>query len=546
MPVVKLDWDELEELTGGKRAEIEDRLPMMGADVERTRPDGIDVEFFPDRPDLFSIEGVARALRNFLCHGDEFPEYQVAPASLELEVEPSVSHVRPFAVAAVVRNVELGESGVTSMMALQENLHNGPGRGRKRVAIGLHDLSAVEGDLVYGTADPSEVSLVPLERDDEMTLRQVAKDHPKGEYADIVKEHDEWPIIRDDAGIISFPPVINAERTRVTSDTTDLLVECTGTDEEALDDVLAIVVSALVERGGTVEAVRLTGTAAGKTPDMEPETWTLDPKYVRKLLGLHISDSSVSNSLDRMCISASKVNGTFIVKVPPYRADIMHPRDLVEDVAIGFGYDEVEPEFPDTPGIGRVHPVEQLGAELREVMTGLGFLEVMTLTLGNEQRDYRDLRRKVARNRATLENPISQDHTMVRTDLLASLLDILTHNRHRDLPQHVFEYGEVVRDADSKYRLAALSIHDDADFTEARSLLDAVLRECALEPSSFEVQESEDPAFFDGRRADVYRADEKVGVFGEIHPEVLETFGLLHPVVALEMDAEKLTRRPRT
>lgn len=544
MPVVELDWDELTEMSGASRERIEEKLPMMGADVERVLPDAIDVEFFPDRPDLFSIEGVARALRAFLCGESGCPEYAVSPATREMDVDASVSDVRPHGVAAVVRNVELGESGVKSMMALQENLHHGPGRERKRVAIGLHDLDHVEGDLVYEAVDPGEERFVPLEREGEMTMREVAEDHPKGGYADIVKGHDEWPVIRDGSGIVSFPPVINSRRTEVTGDTTDVLVECTGTDEDALDDALAVVVSALVERGGDVEAVRLAGAASGETPDMEPETWTLDPTYVRDLLGLDISDSSVAKGLGRMCISASKVDGTFIVRVPPYRSDIMHPRDLVEDVVIGFGYDEVEPEFPETPGIGRVHEVERLGRDLRDVMTGLGFLEAMTLTLGNEDRDYRDIGRTPKQSRAVLENPISEDHTLVRTDLLPSLLEILRHNRHRDLPQRVFEYGEVVRDAESRHRLAALSAHEDADFTEARSLLDAVLNECSV--TEYEVRESDDRAFFEGRRGDVYRDGERVGVFGELHPETLDSFGLLHPVAALELDAEKLTKRLRT
>jgi len=540
MPVVELDWDELTEMTGAGRGTIEDRVPMMGADVERVNDETIDVEFFPDRPDLFSIEGVALALRGFLGEETGCPGYDVADAEVEIEVGISVRDVRPYVVSAVVRGADMGERGVQSLMRLQENLHRGPGRDRAKVSIGLHDLSAVSGDLVYEAVDPSETSFLPLDSGSEMTMEGVAEDHPKGGYASIVKDSEAWPVIRDGESVISFPPVINAARTELTPGSRDVLVEITGTDWEVLEDALAVLCAAFVERGGDLEAVRLMGELEGETPVMEPETWTLDPGYVRDLLGIDLSDHAVEEVLGRMRMDASLLDDELVVEVPRYRSDVLHRADLAEDVAIGFGYDEVEPEFPETPGIGEVHPVERRGRELREALTGFGVLEVMTLTLGNEDRDYRDLRRSVSVRRTVLENPISEEHTMVRTSLLPSLLEILSHNRHRDLPQRVFEYGEVVLDAESRYGLCAVSVGEEADFTESRSLADAVMREMGLD---YEVEESSDGALMEGRRADVILNGERVGVFGEVHPEVLESFGLLHPVAALELSPAALEAR---
>lgn len=540
MPVVELDWDELTGMTGADRDTIEERVPMMGADVERVNDDTIDVEFFPDRPDLFSIEGVALALRGFLGEETGCPAYDVAEPGTVMEVDGSVRGVRPCVVAAVVRDADLGERGVQSIMRLQENLHRGPGRDRAKVSIGLHDLSGVRGDLRYEAVDPSGTAFLSLDSSREMTMEEVAEEHSKGGYASIVEGSNEWPVIRDGDGVISFPPVINAARTELAPGTRDVLIEITGTDQGALEDALAVLCAAFVERGGDLEAVRLTGELEGETPVLEPETWTLDPSYVRDLLGIDLSDHAIEEALGRMRMSASTVDGELIVEVPRYRSDVLHRADLAEDVAIGFGYDEVEPEFPETPGIGGVHPVEERGQKLREVMTGLGFLEVMTLTLGNEDRDYRDLNRGVSGRRTTLENPISEDHTMVRTTLLPSLLEILSHNRHRDLPQRVFEYGEVVLDAESRYGLCALSIGDEADFTEVRALADAVMREVG---TGYEVEESGDGALMAGRRADLVVDGERVGVFGEVHPEVLESFGLIHPVAALEVSAETAGQR---
>lgn len=538
MPVVELDWTELEGMVGRDRSTIEERIPMLGADVERIDDESIEVEFFPDRPDLFSIEGVARALRGSLGVETGCPSYDVGDPVKELEVDGSVEGVRPWISGAVVRGMDLGK--VASLMGLQERLHMGPGRGRKKVSIGIHELSAVEGDLVYSAADPTRKSFVPLDSPGEMDLEEIAGSHPKGGYASIVAESPRWPVIEDEVGVISFPPVINSLRTEIDASTRDLLLEITGTEREDVDDAMAVVCSALSDRGGALEAVELTGSVERVTPEMEPETWRMDPAYVRDLLGLDISDGAITESLGEMRMTCEAEGRELVVDVPRYRSDVMHRADVAEDVAIGFGYEEVEPEFPDTPGIGGVHGAEVLAEDLRDLMTGLGFLEVMTLTLGNRVRDYLSLRRTVSDERAVLDNPISEEHTQVRTDLLPSLLEILEHNRHRDLPQRVFEYAEVVRNGESRYRLGALSLHEEADFTEARAVVEALSREVA---SGLEVAESGDPAFLEGRRGSVIRDGEEVGVFGELHPEVLENFGLLHPAAGLELNAPRFTKR---
>ncbi|HUV02030.1 MAG TPA: phenylalanine--tRNA ligase subunit beta [Desulfobacteria bacterium] len=546
MPVIRLYYDDLEALTGVSIARIKERMPLLCADVERVELDYMDVEFFPNRPDLFSVEGVARTLRQFLDLEPGLASYPVTNSGIELTVDESVLNVRPYVVSGVVRNLQFDSRGIESLMLLQEQLHRGLGRNRKNVSVGVHDLSKVKPPFKYLAVDPS-FSFVPLDYDEEMTMAEILERHPKGiGYRYILEDKDKYPLILDSDGkVLSFPPIINGELTRVTESTTELFLDVTGLNEH-VSIALNIIATSLAERGGEIQTVvvRYPGGSGGVvnehekvTPNLEPTTMGVSVHESNVLIGLELDAEECATCCARMGLGATvKSAETIEVKIPAYRYDILHPWDIIEDIAIGYGYDQLTPELPDTVVIGEVHPIEKKEAAIRNIMTGLGYFEVFTFTLTSERKQFEwMLRMDREPEKVRVASPISTEHTMLRCSILPNLLEILAINKHRDLPQRIFEVGPVVQNFKENYMLAAVSTHATANFAEVKSIADAVLKEMGL--ADVDVVDSKDGAFFEyGRRADIMNDGEYIGVFGELHPEVITNFGLDHPVVGFELD----------
>lgn len=530
MPVITVYYDDLEELSGIEKETLIKRIPMMGCDIERIEDDHIDIEFFPNRPDLYSTEGVARALRGFLGIETGLWEYKVAPSGIEITKDREIEKIRPYLACAVVRDMRFNSRSIESLMALQESLHWAVGRNRRKVSIGVHDLAGIKPPFKYIAQDP-DFKFTPLDFQEPLSMKEILEKHPKGiKFAHILDKFDKYPLILDSEGnVLSFPPIINGELTRVTEETTDLFIEVTGLDP-AVSVALNIVVSALAERGGRVETVRIDGTI--ETPNFSPDVMKLKKNEVEKLLGFKFTNEEIITCLEKMRYGAKESGNNIEVAVPAYRSDILHSWDLIEDIGIGYGFDRIKPELPATSTTGSSHPISKLRDALREIMVGLGYFEVMPFTLTSEQVQFDMMRREKAEGITRILYPISEDHTIVRPTILPNLLEILSINRHRELPQRIFEAGEVVIECKTEQRLGAVAIHPQANFTEMQSVMDAVLREQRVE---YKVTESDDPAFLEGRRADIIIEGEKVGVFGEVHPEVISNFGLEHPIIGFEL-----------
>jgi phenylalanyl-tRNA synthetase beta chain len=542
MPVVKLYYEDMERLIGASRERIMGRLAMMGADIgKRVEEDHVDVEFFPDRPDLYSAEGVARAMQGFLGIKTGLVEYPVHAGQVALTVEESVKAVRPVIGCAVVRGLHFSDEAIESLMGLQEDLHWGLGRNRRKVAIGVHDISRVRPPFRYLGADPSW-RFVPLDFTEEMSMREILVRHPKGrEYGHILDGCDRYPLIVDaDDHVLSFPPIINGELTSVTEETEELFIDVTGMDG-MVHKALNIVVTSLAERGGRIESVLVKRGNEGDfvSPDLQPSFWTVSAREANRLIGFDLTGQGLAECLERMRFGAQAgVDGDpdrVRVQVPAYRADIMHAWDIFEDAAKAYGFDRLEARLPSTVTVGQAHPSEARRGEVREVMSGLGYLEVMPFTLTNEKVHFQWMRREKspeARRAVRVMHPISELHTILRTSILSSLLEIFAMNQHHPLPQRIFAAGDVVLERRTHMNLAAASIHSGANFSEIRSVVDVVLRELGL---GAEIVPSADGAFMPGRAGDLMAAGKRIGCFGELHPLVLRSFGLEQPVVALEL-----------
>ena len=532
MAIITLPYRYLERLTGTDRQTVIDRIPMIGADIERIEEDHVDVELFPDRPDLYSPEGVARAMRGFLGIEEGLPAYDVRPSGITFAVDPGLADIRPYLGSAVIRNVNLDEEAIESLMGLQEALHWAVGRGRGKVAIGVHDLDAVTPPFRY-IASPRDRSFVPLDFEQEMTMEEILADHPKGrDYAHLVEKFQRFPLIVDaEDRVLSFPPIINGELTRVTAATKNILLDCTGTDRRAVMTAVNIICTALAEAGATIESVTVEGE---EMPSLAPAERVVSLAECTSLLGLSLTAEEMAGLLRRMRFGAEPDgDGKVRVLVPCYRADILHDWDIFEDVAIAYGFENFDAALPATTTVAQEHPINAVAGAVRSVMTGLGYLEVIPFTLSNERVLYANMQREPSPGTLRVLHPISEEQTVVRTDLLPLIMEMLQANKHRELPQRLFATGDVVVDCVTSQMVAAASIHPAADFSEAYAAADVLCRELSL---SYTVRESADPAFLDGRRGDIVVDGKIVGVFGEVHPAVLNAFELEHPVAAFALD----------
>lgn len=543
MPLVTFKYNDFCQLLGHtiEKNTLIEKLPMIGGDFSHATAEEINIEFFPNRPDLTSVEGIARASRAFFGYKTGLQTYDVIPSDVTLIVDKSVKKIRPFVTTAVVKNVTMTDELIVSLMGLQEKLHVGLGRNRKKVAIGVHNAEPITPPFLYKAVDPDSVSFVPLATDESMTLREILKKHEKGiDYASILDGADKYPLIVDaHNNVLSFPPIINGSLTEVTPYTTEIFIDITGTDRKAIQYALTIVTSALAERGGKI--YQTTVQDEGKlirSPDFTPLIQKLSIASVNRILGTTLKQKEIIHCLKKMGHDAVDIgDGTLQVDVAAWRSDILHEVDLIEDVAIGYGFDQFQTDFPQALTFGRTLPDYSLFESLRSIMIGVGFNEVTTFVISNkdDEFDKMGMQKKVM---VEIENPIGEEYSGLRVSLLPSLLKLLRENRHHPLPQQIFEVGVVVDEsAKNRHHLAGVKIDAKANFTECKSLVENILRECGYKPV---ITEKTHGAFIEGRCAAVLKKDMEIGVFGEVHPKTIQAFHLEHPIIAFELNADNL------
>jgi phenylalanyl-tRNA synthetase beta chain len=541
MPVISIEYDDLIDLLGEKveMEKLVEIIPMMGADVERIDYTQMDIEFFPNRPDLYSVEGVARALRGYLELEVGLADYPLEDSDVKLIVDPTVNEVRPCIVSGLVRGVEMTDFFIQSLMDMQEKLHLTLGRKREKVAIGVHDYKDITPPFTYKAADPESIQFVPLGKTETMDLEEILRKHEKGrDYAWTLEGFSRYPIILDaNNEVLSFPPIINGTLTTVTEDTKDIFLDLTGTDMNAVNHALNIIATALAERGGKLQRVEVVYPDESiKTPNLEPVKMDLELGYLNSMLGTDISLDDAVEHLKKMRFGAEIKDNKISASIPGYRGDVLHPIDLVEDVAISYGYMKFESVLPEAMTFGKPIRIIEFCGKLRTIMVGYGYNEVMTLTLSNEKEQFEKMGLEVT-DRAIAKNPLTEDHTCLRVSLIPSLLSTLGVNRHRDLPQKIFEVGIVVPEKENLYKLSGVTIHPKASFTEAKSLVEGILKAVG---SQYSIQPISNGSFIDGRCASIVSNEQIIGIFGELHPLVITNFNLSNPIIAFELDVESM------
>lgn len=550
MPTITLDRDRFSHFVGRNVTvkEMAKWLPWLGTDTEEVGSDYVKIEYNPNRVDFCSYGGVARAFRGLMGWETGMPNFKVKQGNIALKVDKSVAEVRPYVVSAVVRDLNIDYECVRELMEMQEALHWMIGRDRKKASIGVHNLDAVEPPFSYVTCAPNEIKFVPLDKTEEMTPQEVLEKHEKGmAYKSEVDWASRYPLIVDQNGdVLSFPPIINGELTRVVDDTRNLFIDVTGTEMNAISRSLNVLVTALADMGGTIESVPVEyPDQVLVTPDLTPQKMKLHVDYSNERLGLNFSEAQTIEALQKSRLDAEKVEkGILDVTIPAYRTDILHEIDLVEEVAIGYGYYNLTPTIPATVTTGKQHRVNEVANTVRQIMVGLGFVEALNFVLANEVDHYQKMRRK-PEGLVTLANPVSTEYSIIRNDLLPSLMKNLADSKHHVFPQRMFEVSDIIKlDDDSetyterRIHAAAVSSHPTANFTEIKSILESLLMNLGLK--NWTVKETNHPSFLAGRAAAVSFKGTELGVVGEIHPEVLNNFELENPTGAFEIDLQKI------
>lgn len=548
MPVITFKYQDLKDLgIDLEKDELINTIPMMASDIEDYDDEEIKVEFFPNRPDNLSIEGVARSFKGFLGLETGLPKYDIEESGEKVYVSKEVEEIRPHIRFAKIDNVDFSGDKIKYIMDFQENLHWVIGRDRKKVAIGVHNADVVEGPFNYIATEKTENAFVPLEMGEELTPEEILEKNQKGEkYAHLIDKFDKYPLILDkDNQVLSMPPIINGELTKLSEDTKNIIVDVTGTDEKAVNQALNIICSSFAEVGGKIKSMEIVyEDETFVSPDLTPKERNVHVDVANELIGgTDLDAEDVKRLLEGARFDAEILNENELkVIIPAYRIDILHEVDIVENIAIQYRINNVEAKLPNLATIANEHSWFKSEQTIRELMVGFGFQEVMSLMLTSEKNHFEKMNQEEI-DHVQVARPISISGTMIRTSLLNSLMEFLEDNKHEDLPQKIFEIGDVVYMDDENFnktrtvkKLAGLICHSSANFTEIKSTTSSIVSNLGY---SMELSDSQNTSFIAGRVAD-FTGDSKngqiKGFFGEIAPEVIRNFELEYPVTAFEIE----------
>ena len=550
MPTITLNLKEFNKMAGREftMKELEDNLPMLGTAWEGSTEGEFSVEVFPNRPDMLSLEGLARAFSSFMNIKKGLRNYKAENSNYSIKVDPKLKEIRPYIVSCVIKNVNFTDELISSIMQLQEKLHMTHCRKRKKAAIGIYDFDKIAFPLKY-TLKSGDTKFIPLGGKKEMDLEEVLRETQKGkEYGFLLKNLKEFPVLMDSNGkILSLIPILNSDDTKITEKTKNILVEVTGTNEKTALEVLNIVITSFADHGSSLYSVKIEHNKRTiMTPDLNPKKIEVSLNYINKLLGLNLLKRDVENLLESMGykLLQKRSDKTFNVLIPCYRTDIMHPIDIVEDVAIAYRYNNFKPEKPDISTIGGESPLESFSRIARELIIGFGFQEVVTFMLTNVEKLFKKMGlKKVAV--AEIRNPKTQEFCVVRNSLISSIMEVLSHNTINEYPQKIFELGDVIlldpkNDLGAKTvrKLCIASCHRNAGFSEIKGTFESILQNLGL--TSYNISEVSRPYFIKGRAAEIDINGEILGVFGEIHPQILNNWNIEMPVSLGEIDFTEL------
>ncbi|MGY5143072.1 MAG: phenylalanine--tRNA ligase subunit beta [Candidatus Nitrosopumilus sp. bin_32a] len=537
MPVIELSYSRLQKLIGKvTKKQISDSLPYLGLDIESEDKDLVRVEYSPNRPDYSTDYGIALGMQGLLGIKTGIVKLNIKKSNnYPITVNSSVTKIRPFVTGIIAKNGKIDDKTIKQLMTMQEDLHFGIGRKRKKSSIGIHDLDKILFPLVYTTTSRNH-KFIPLSSEKETTILEILENTDVGkDYGYLLGQSSQVPIILDkNQNTVSFPPIINAAVTTVTAKTKNLFVEVTGINKEDAEDMLAVVATILQSSGFILESVKITG-AKNSSPKLEQRKMSVSTSLINQILGLNLNSSKIVSSLKKSRLDAISKGTNIICTIPAYRFDIFGPLDLVEEVALGYGIQNLEPVLSPSQTIGKTNSVSLKLKSLDQTMIGLGFLEALNSSLTSKRVLYDMTNRDSSKIISVLDSK-SREHTILRDSILPGLLENLSKNIHESYPQKMFETGTVFATENpisEKINFSCISAHKDANFTEIKSIIQSALN--IGFGIKVETKTATNSTFEDGHCALIILNNIPIGIIGKIDTKIIENYKIRVPVVGFEI-----------
>ncbi len=533
---------------------MQNKIAMFGTPVEEITQNEIEIEVFPNRPDLLSYQGFKRSFLAFLGKKTGLKQYKInkPEKNYKVIIDSSVKNIRPYTSCAIIKGLKLDDNKIKELIDIQEKLHFTIGRKRKKLAIGIYPLEKIKLPIKYTALEPDKIKFQPLESPREMSGLQILQRHPTGkEYAHILAGKTKFPIFIDaNKNILSMPPIINSQLTgKITTKTKDVFVECSGDNYEILKKCLNIIITTLNEMGGKIYQMEIKGGKEKITPDLTPEKIKLSIENTNKLLGLNLNEKQIKQFLERMGYNYSKEE----IEIPPWRTDILHEVDLIEDVAIAYGYENFIAEIPEISTIGKENSKEIIKRKISEILTGLNLIEISNyhLTTKKDQFQKMGISEKQEKNFIELEES-KTEYNILRKNLTHYTLKIFSENVDSEYPQKVFETGKIFEIKDEniieKEQLAVAIT--PGNFTEIKQILEYLERMLDINLKLKETEHTPEH-FIEGRCGEIllstsdiqHPTSEPIGFIGEIHPKILKNWRTKMPIALIEIDLEEIFKR---
>jgi phenylalanyl-tRNA synthetase beta chain len=439
----------------------------------------------------------------------------------------------------VAKNGRLDDETLKQLIIMQEDLHNGVGRKRKKASIGIHNLDVIKFPVTYKTVK-GDHSFRPLDEPSELSINQILKDLEIGkQYGQILSAFDRYPLIVDSTGLVlSLPPIINGQATKVNDKCRNLFVEVTATDQKTAEDLLAILAITLYEAGFEIKTVSIdSGKRKIETPQMKARVISADMGYVDSILGLGLDAKQIITCLKKSRLDAKAVANKIVCTIPRYRIDISDPIDISEEVAIGYGIYNLEPKFPNSLTTGKKNSLSIYLNAIRETLIGLGMIESLSFLLTSKDVQYKAFG-ILSKDELSVEGSKSTEHEILPNSLVPLLLQSLSYNIHEQYPQELFEIGKTFVKSystiEERWSIGAVVAHADASYSNVKSRMQALLRSCFGKEAI--TIASTNHMFMEGRCAEVIFDNKPIGVLGEIVPNAVENFRLRVPVAAFEIN----------
>jgi phenylalanyl-tRNA synthetase beta chain len=550
MANVKFSKKLFEKEIGKLDEKMQEKIFLFGTPVESLNENEVELEIFPNRPDLLNYQGFKRSFLSFLGKNTGLKNYKLNPPEKNYKVilEGSLKGVRPYTACAIVKGLKLDDDRIKELIDLQEKLHSTVGRKRKKLAIGIYPLEKIKLPITFKALEPDKIKFIPLEMNREMSGLQILQRHPAGrDYAHLLAGKHKFPIFIDaDKNILSMPPIINSHLTgKINEKTKDVFIECSGFDFNILKKCLNIIVSTLADMNGKIYQMELQGMPKldKVSPNFETEKMKLSLESTNKLLGLDLDEKQLKVLIEKMGHNYNQKTNQ--VEIPSWRTDTLHEVDLIEDVAIAYGYENFVPEIPEIATIGQEDHNETIKRKISEIISGLDFLEVSNYHLTNKKDQFTKMGIPEKQEKGFIELEESKtEYGIMRKDLEHYILKIFSENIDSEYPQRIFELGRVFEKQNSEIiESEKLSIGiAPGNFTEVRQVIEYLFRMLGLKIDIRETEKSVNH-FIEGRFAEIYLDNSLLGTIGEIHPRILRNWKIKMPVALLEISLKEIFER---